>query len=535
MHKKIIVVYGAFILLFGGIILQIYAIMESGYLRVSDAQSSYIVDLAQTRGYIYDIKYRPFVNIDTEYAAAIMPSPETLSAVTDAVTEEQKADILPRFETGLPFLYKLDTGDIYANGVDIVKAKKRYQKEQLAPHLIGYLENASGSGISGIEGAYDDFLTEHGGSIKVRYRVDALGNILQGKAPEVINKNYDSPAGVVLTLDSNIQRLAENAAKKYFDVGSVVVMDVDTGDIKASVSLPVFDPNNQEASIYSPNAPFVNRSFHGEYSVGSTFKLLVAATALEQGVSKYYTYDCQGSIEVGGKIFKCHKLDGHGVLDMQGATEKSCNPYFVSLMMKIGSESVRYKASEIGFGKSVAFTETYKTSSGTLPTSADLKNIAERANFSFGQGKLTANPVQIAQMIATIANSGLSVVPRIVEGTTLDGKTISEHTVTYAQNRIIQQGAANQVAQFMVSTVDVGSGKKAKPEQGGAGGKTGSSQTGRYIDGKEVVHAWFAGFFPARRPQYAIVVLAEGRESGGDVAAPVFKEIADGINALTPN
>ena len=151
-----------------------------------------------------------------------------------------------------------------------------------------------------------------------------------------------------------------------------------------------------------------------------------------------------------------------------------------------------------------------------------MESPAEVANLSFGQGKLTATPVQIAQLVSTVANGGKSVHPRLVYGTTEDGLSIQNQEEGYAQNQVISPAAAKRVAQFMVDTVEYGSGQKAKPKAGGAGGKTASAQTGIYEDGVEIVHAWFAGFYPAEEPRYTIVVLAEGMESGGDYAAPVF-------------
>ena len=178
---------------------------------------------------------------------------------------------------------------------------ERYDDDQLAVHVVGQIDPATGQGGSGIEKALDEYLSATGGSLKVRYTTDAANRALAGAAPEVVDTGYSSGAGVVLTLDAGIQAVAEEAAKSI-ERGAVVVMDAFTGDIKASVSRPVYNPNDMAAALNDKNSPFINRPFYA-YSVGSTFKLLVAATALEQGYSVNRKYDCQGLVEVGDQVF----------------------------------------------------------------------------------------------------------------------------------------------------------------------------------------------------------------------------------------
>ena len=215
---------------------------------------------------------------------------------------------------------------------------------------------------------------------------------------------------------------------------------------------------------------------------------------------------------------------------MLHAMEKSCNPYFVSLIQLTGGESVAAKAAAIGFGSSLELADGIRASAGRLPTYEELSVPGQTANFGFGQGYLTATPLQIAQLMAAIANDGAAVTPKLIAGYTQDGQEISEHTPTYAPRQVIRESAALQVQQMMIGVVEEGSGTKARPRAWGAGGKTASAQTGTYDEaGEEIVQAWFAGFYPADEPQYAIAVLAEGMESGGDYAAPVFAEICDAI------
>jgi penicillin-binding protein 2 len=134
--------------------------------------------------------------------------------------------------------------------------------------------------------------------------------------------------------------------------------------------------------------------------------------------------------------------------------------------------------------------------------------------------------------MAAIANGGMAVFPRLVIGETPDGLLITNPTMIYASNRVLSERAARAVQRLMIDTIERGSGRPARPIRGGAGGKTSSAQTGRMIDDEEEVHAWFAGFYPADAPRYSIVVFVEGGVSGERTAAPIFKQIADGIGGL---
>jgi penicillin-binding protein 2 len=132
-----------------------------------------------------------------------------------------------------------------------------------------------------------------------------------------------------------------------------------------------------------------------------------------------------------------------------------------------------------------------------------------------------------------MANGGKAVTPRLVRGTTANGKAMSSETAQYDAVPVFSAESAETVRRLMIDVVENGSGYTAKPESGGAGGKTASAQTGQLDEsGEEIVHAWFAGFYPAENPRFAIVVFVEGGDSGSDAAAPVFREIANGLCAL---
>ena len=181
-------------------------------------------------------------------------------------------------------------------------------------------------------------------------------------------------------------------------------------------------------------------------------------------------------------------------------------------------------AVRFGFSKADLLADTLQTAQGNLPDAEQLENPAELANFGFGQGLLTATPIQICKMIATIANGGELLAPRLIEGIYTGGEL--EEEVSFSPNRVISEKTADLPCGFMETVVMEGSGQLALPQTGGAGGKTASAQTGIYDENEEeIVHAWFGGFYPAEDPQFAIVVFVENGQSGTRVAAPLFAQV----------
>lgn len=482
---------------------------------------------------IYDRNFEPLVNDKVTYKAIVLPTAVAMAEITELLPNDKRVAILNKFSEGKPFLIDLgddfDKNKKYEN-IDIFAIKSRYSQEGTAKHAIGYLSGDSKSGISGIEKAYDDFMQSQGGELKVRYSVDAVGNVLVGAVAQVEDSEYNSKKGVVLTIDKTIQKITENAAHKKIEKGAVVVMDVENGDLLSLVSVPEFDQNDITKSISKSDGALLNRTMI-QYNVGSTFKLCVAAAALENGISYKETGYCPGYYTVSGIKFNCHFSAGHGVLDMKGALGISCNPYFIELGQKVGARAILSMATALGFGRSTAFAENMYSSAGILPSETSIDNLPALANLSFGQGDLMATPIQIATMISAIANGGTRVTPRLVKGISNDsGTSVETETNPGIANKAMSKETAALLREFMIFTVEEKSGIAAKPDFLSAGGKTASAETGISDgNGKMIVQAWFSGFYPAENPKYAIVVLNEGKESGGEWAAPVFKDIADGI------
>ena len=536
MHGRSTAVYCLLLSLFAVAIFRVYFINASGrQVEASGAKGSYSLDIGRTRGVIYDRNMNKMVNQSRRYLAAILPTAQAAAALLpEAETPEERESLLARLTGGLPFVEELPHGNIYADGVDVLRVPKRYeeQTEQLAPHVLGYLNGSGQNGVAGIEGAYDSFLADTGARIAVRYPTDAVGHIMEGAGAGIDRKGAEEPVGgVVLTLDSDIQKLTRNALAAGCDKGAAVVMDVMNGDILAMASLPVFDQNDIADSFAHTDAPFINRATSG-FNIGSAFKLVVSAAALEAGISSGHTYQCNGYVEIDGITFRCNNHAVHGEIAMERALQVSCNTYFINLAQQMRPEFLISVAQNMGFGTAQELAANLWTQPGNLPEARELVYPAAYANFSFGQGSSLASPLQMAQAVAILANTGVYVTPRLVQGFTLDGETLSEAVPLYGANQVMSERTSQRMRALMTATVEGGSGRTAKPLQGGAGGKTSSAQTGQYVGEEEIVHAWFAGFYPAQSPRYAIVVLVEGGESGERVAAPIFRRIADGISGL---
>lgn len=492
--------------------------------QAATVQSSYALTVGETRGLIYDRNLKPLVGSSSINLLAVAPGTQSIAALQLMLPRTEFLELMPLLESGKPVVLRASR-PVVGTGVQSFVLPVRYSGNCLAPHVLGYLDGG-GDGVAGVEAGCDDELQQMGGQIKVRYDINAVGQPLGEDATEVVDSRPEQQGGVVLTLDSKLQASVEQAAA-VMEKGAVVVMDVQSGEILAMASVPDFDPNNVAAVLNEDDSPLFNRAT-AAYSVGSTFKLVVAAAALESGYSTGYGYVCPGYYELGEQRYYCHNREGHWQLAMERAVGQSCNPYFIHLGLQLGAGKLLAQASAMGFGSGSQLVEGVNSAAGTLPLNADEVRAGELANLSFGQGTLTATPVQVTKMTAIIANGGQHLQPTLRRGTTHDGLRVWQQQTT-AQPSVLSKRTADTLQQLMVFVVENGSGKQAEPAYGGAGGKTGSAQTGVYENGVEVVHGWFTGFYPADNPRYAITVLEDGGGNGGARPAQVFAAVCDAI------
>ena len=529
MTKRIGIVFFLFVLGIGALCVRLMQVPMMIPAQSSHANAS--VTIGRSRGAILDRNGMPLVHAQPQFFAAAKPTPIADKFLRGALTAERYAQLEPRLARGNFIAVPIDeaTANISANkDVLIISTSPRYRKTQLAPHLIGHL-NQEQTGAIGLEKSFDELLSGAAGELSVRMAIDAQGRVLAGTELEEINNNYLSPAGIQLTIDANVQHIAQEAlAAGGITQGAAVVLDASTSEILALASAPVFDPGDVASSLNDPLLPFFNRAL-GAYPVGSTFKCFIAAAALEQGISKNFKFTCTGELDISGHVFRC-KEKTHGAVDMTQALAQSCNLYFIRLAQRLRQQPAMDLIRLFGFGAEIPLAAGMASAKGNLPTAQELALPGEWANFSFGQGKLLGTPLQIAAATACIANGGVYNSPTLVIATLDDAGSATPYENSYGSRQVISPETAAAVRQMMIATVEEGSGKRARPDIAGAGGKTATAQSGKFNpDGSEILHTAFTGFYPASEPRYVITVFRENGQSGAGDCAPVFRDIANGL------
>ena len=258
-----------------------------------------------------------------------------------------------------------------------------------------------------------------------------------------------------LTISRPVQRAAEAVAAETMTSGCILVLDVDTAQVRASVSLPGYDPDNIAASLDEAGSPLLDRTL-AAYAVGSVFKPVLAAAALEAGLDGL-TVECPGYTVVDGQVFRCASGTAHGTVDLAAALEKSCNGYFIRLGQELGAETVLEAARRLGFGSGVRVAGTLQGAAGVLPEAESLTPAGQLANFSFGQGQLLATPLQVAAMINAIAADGVYRAPSFVLHT-LDEATgaVLESYPPPAARQAFSASTARRLQQLLAGVVAEG-------------------------------------------------------------------------------
>ncbi len=526
MYKRLTILGCTLMFIFSLLYMRLYMIVQNPqYYAAAKSQGTYTLTVGHTFGNIYDTNFDPLVNNTTAYYAVINPTSQAAEEILPFVKdlESYHANIV----YGKPFICEVTKKNFKCSDITVFEVPLRNSENQLAQHVVGYTDE--GGGVTGIESAYDEFLRSTVSENSVTYNVDGWGDVMDGLGKD-INQGAELTDGVVLTLDKYIQAICELAGSRM-KKGAVVVMDINSGDILGMASFPSYNMDTLSEAVTDENSPLINRCLYA-YNVGSIFKLVTTLAAFEQGIDESFSYNCTGVTEISGQPFRCHNLLGHGVLDMTGAMAESCNPYFIELSKHIDDNIMIKVSQRMGFGRSVSLATGITASGGNLQTLEDLSVPAEKANMSFGQGKLTASPVQICAFTAAIANEGRLYVPRLVRGITRDGETIvNEDDIKYSE--VFDRQTAFRVQDLMIAAVDKNLNSNARPSNTHAAGKTSTAQTGRFgDDGEELCHGWVTGYFPLSSPKYAVTVLCEDGGYGNECASPIFKEIAERITDI---
>lgn len=439
-----------------------------------------------------------------------------------------------------------ETGDaIRAYGLSGVKVdedyKRYYPYGTFASKVLGFT-GADNQGILGLEVKYDEYLQGTNG--KILTLTDARGIEIENAGEsrlEPVN-GYD----LCLSLDYNIQMYCEQAAKKVCtkksaDSVSVIVMNPQNGELMAMVNYPEFDLNDPFTLVGDTgesvsaeekqnllNKMWRNQCISDTYEPGSTFKIITAAAALEEGVVKLDdTFYCPGYKIVEDRRIRCARTTGHGAETFETGIMNSCNPVFMELGERLGAENFAGYFKQFGLLSKTNI--DLPGEAGTIMHKTENIGPVELATISFGQS-FQITPIQLVTTVSSIINGGTRVTPHFgVSVQDADGNTVK--TFSYETHENICTAETSETMRYLLEkVVSEGTGKNAKIEGFSIGGKTATSQTLPRSDHKYI--SSFLGFAPADNPQVLVLVVInnpQGIYYGGTIAAPVAKEIFENI------
>lgn len=428
-------------------------------------------------------------------------------------------------------------------GINIDEDTKRYYPyNNLASQIIGFC-GSDNQGLNGIESKYEEYLKGKKGSIS---RItDAAGKVIKNTSEE-----YNEPTDgddIILTINATIQGIAEKYLKeacidnKCTDGGNVIIMNPQNGEILAIAGYPDYNLNDpfavdetlsKEEQNKRMQMLWRNKAISDTYEPGSTFKLVTASAALQEGITttdKAGEFCCIGYIDVAGVKMKCWRYyRPHGSESLRQALMNSCNPVFIGLGEKIGVKTYYSYLRKFGFFGITGI--DIPGEAGSIFLKEEKVGPVELGTIAFGQ-RFEITPIQMVTMLSTIANKGRYIKPHLVKQ--IIGK---DETITIDKQegeQVISEETAQNVLSMMESVVSEGTGKNAKVEGYRIGGKTGTSEDG--VNTNKYVTS-FIGVAPIENPQVVVLVTlydpkGEGGHSGGAVAAPVagkiFKEVLE--------
>lgn len=572
MDRRIVISIYIVIALFCAFLIRLWdlqVIKGEKYRTLAESNRLRVVETPAPRGIIYDRNNLPLVrnvqSFDISFEREDLPKDHESLAALGRLMGLEPEDVTARIKKGgksslEPVRLKQnatfkDVAMAEARRIDFpglqvdVTVSRDYIYGQLAGHVIGYLGRLTLAQASspeyddvpreafvgqwGTEKNYDTLL--RGTAAKKIIEVDAVGRVIKDMGINDPVKGKD----IRLTIDKNVQKEAEKSL--LGSTGAVVALDVNTGEVLALASAPAFDPNlfakginyrDWQTLLNDPRKPLLNRAIQSQYPPGSTFKIVSAIAALEEGlITDSTSVNCSGSINF-GRRFRCWKDGGHGGgVDLYRGIVGSCDVYFYEIGKRISIDKLARYASDFGLGKPSGI-ELEGERSGTVPTTEwKLKTKKEKwykgetLNAIIGQGYMTATPIQMARLVSSAVNGGKLYRPHILKDFFFENNT--EKSVNLKPENVFLLKRA------LAGVVTEGTGGRARSKLVSIGGKTGTSQViaqpehggsnaEEYRD-----HAWFVAFAPVENPEIAVAVFVEHGGHGGSAAAPIAKNVIE--------
>ena len=547
---------------------QLQILQGNKYRELSESNRLRIISIPAPRGILLDRNGFPLVRNSSYFCASIIfgefdkskiyllskilnvPAEELLYKIN----QEKFGPINPiRLKEGLSFN---EVAYIEARKSDFpgliieAEASREYIYGNIGSHLIGYLGKINPSqskdpsfrdvprdafiGQWGAEMLFDKTLRGIPGEKVIE--VDSLGREIR----LLKEKNPIKGEDTRLTLDINLQKEAEEAFAER--PGALVAIKPDTGEVLGLVSKPSFDPNHfakgvryeeWTALMQDKNKPLLNRALQSQYPPGSTFKIIMAIAALEEGVITPDTkVECRGGMTYGKWHFGCWRKKGHGVVSLHRALVESCDVYFYEVGKRLGIDKIYDYASSFGLGKETGF-KLVNERRGLIPNTKwkeeNKKQTwypGETLNTAIGQGYVATTPIQMAVMMSAVANGGNLYRPTLITDTipVLSGKIKAQPETLDIVKRALS-GVVNEPG---------GTGWAAKSNLASICGKTGTAQViamrgiSQNQSGKFRDHAWFVAFAPIENPEISLSVFVEHGGHGGATAAPIAKKAIEG-------
>ncbi|TAN45713.1 MAG: penicillin-binding protein 2 [Nitrospirae bacterium] len=556
-------IIAAVITLFACRLWYLQILQRDKYQTLSETNRLRIIKNPAPRGIIYDRNGVPLVkniptfsvsiipenlrNLDRDALAKMLEMP--LQEIEEKLNKKDNSPFVPiKLKLGLNFK---DIARIEAVRSDFpglfveTEVGREYLFGKAGGHIIGYLGKITQTQLNrpdlkhfppdaligqwGAEALHDERLRGTPGERVVE--IDALGRELRLIQQKQAIKGGD----IHLSIDINIHKAIENAFGEK--AGALVAIRPATGEILALESLPSFDPNvfamgidyhDWKALTENKKKPLLNRALQSQYPPGSTFKIVTAIAALEEDAVKPDTkFTCTGGLGFGKWTFGCWKKGGHGSVDFHRGIVESCDVYFYEVGKRLGMDKIYKYATALGLGRETGVDiPPVKESKGLVPNpqwKREKKKLSWFLGDTFisaiGQGFVSATPVQMANLMAAVANNGDVCKPTLIKGGSLPRDAVKLKPETVRMIKDALQGVVNEPN---------GTAKGAKSSIALTGGKTGTSQVvskRKGLGGERFMdHAWFVAFAPIENPEIAVAVFVEHGGGGGAVAAPIAKK-----------
>jgi penicillin-binding protein 2 len=546
---------------------QLQLIQGDKYKLVSEAQAIKRLRVEPFRGNIYDRNSELIVHNEPSFAITLTPYSFKKYALPllSSILQMDSASIFKIVDRYIGYsrfnaikisrdadfdkVSLVEEYSDYLPGIEVnIESKRLYEFEANMAHVLGYTREITKSQIEklkyyhpgdqigqlGIEKSYERDLRGREG---IQYiAVNKLGQ----KVASFDNGSNDIPAkngfDLYLGIDKRMQELAERLLEGQR--GCVVALNPQDGSIYAMASKPDYDPRAFSGKIplelykelsTDKSFPLQHRAIMSQYPPGSTWKMLIAIAALNEGIiNENTTINCGGGFDFGGKVRKCH--GNHGSVNVRKAIQTSCNSFFYQLGLKIGLEVFEKYGKMFGFGSKTNI-DLPGEASGVLPTQNWLEARLGKGNFwgrmvnyGIGQGEILVTPLQMAVYTAVIANDGNYFQPHVVNFIRNNITNKKEQLSIYSNNLPINPHIFEIVKDGMYDVVNVGGGtaSAARLPDIQVCGKTGTAQNSQGRD-----HSWFVCFAPKENPQIAMAVFVENAGFGGAVAAPIAQKILD--------